>query len=74
VIVRIITLVLCCVVISTSAENPLPLKSHEVWICTRWAWNSQNALNKQVVCLTWKKQDCSKRLHKEICMAEGRTS
>lgn len=72
-IARTITLVLCCIVLTTSAENYSSLKPHEVWICTRWAWNSQSALNKQLVCLAWKKQNCSKRLHREVCLTEGRT-
>jgi hypothetical protein len=74
VIIKFIALVLSCIVITTSAEKPNSLKEYEVWVCTRWAWDNKDVLNKQVVCLTWKKQDCSKRLHKEICMTEGRTS
>jgi hypothetical protein len=38
--------------------------------CVRWTWDTQNVFTSKVVCLEWKKKDCSNRLHKEICKAE----
>jgi hypothetical protein len=34
--------------------------------CVRWTWTG-DVYNRKVVCLEWRKQDCSNRLHKIIC-------
>lgn len=51
-----------------SEENPN--KKDESWICVRWQWAS-TAANGKVNCLEWAKQDCSNKLHKDICKHGG---
>lgn len=63
-------------ILSVNAENKKDptLKQDEVWVCSRWMWTSYDIVNQKVVCLDWKKQDCSLRMYKNICKAEGTTN
>lgn len=45
-----------------STKTPEP----PVYECVRWGWVG-DFYNRKVVCLEWRKKDCSNRLHKEIC-------
>lgn len=47
------------------------LKEDEVWVCTRWGWVYVDGV-RTVNCFEWKIQDCSNRLHKQICKLEGK--
>lgn len=52
----------------TQIKKDSSLKENESWRCVRWTWeDSYNPYNRRVICLDWRKEDCSKRLHKELC-------
>jgi hypothetical protein len=53
-----------------SEEKSNALKKDEAWVCVRWQWVGTAAEGK-VNCIAWKKQDCSNRLHKDICKKGG---
>ena len=56
-----------CLTFNAFAETK---KQDEGWTCIRWKWSSNDTFNRHGVCIEWKKKDCSKRLHKEICKRE----
>lgn len=58
---RFVIVFLVCSFFTVSA-----VPKDEVWKCVRWTWSGQELL-KRVICLEWRKEDCDKRLHKEIC-------
>lgn len=66
--VKFVIVLLGCSFLTVSAvpKKDNTLKENEVWQCIRWTWSSQE-LSRQVICLDWRKEDCSKRLHKELC-------
>jgi len=45
-------------------------KEPPLYECVRWGWTG-DVFNRKVICYEWKLKDCSLRLHKEICKAEG---
>ncbi len=66
--------VVCFGMLNSDAQTKKDAKESKeyTWACVRWQWSSQDSFNKQAVCIEWQKKNCSKRLHKEICKAEGR--
>lgn len=69
-------IIMCMFIMSVNAEDKKDptLKQDEVWVCSRWKWTSYDIETRTVICLDWKKQDCSLRLHKNICRSEGTTN
>jgi len=74
---KILTVVvIASLMLSSSIESQqsllqsIPLKKDEAWICVRWQWVS-TAVEGTVRCVDWAKQDCSNRLHKDICKLGG---
>lgn len=61
----VLLLVFSFFTISAVSKQDSILKKDEIWKCVRWTWTSQE--QKTVTCLEWIKEDCSKRLYKEIC-------
>lgn len=66
-IVKLVIVATCCIVLSSSAQQKKQDPRDSVWTCTRWTWTSTDVFDRQVICLERKKEDCSKRLHKELC-------
>jgi hypothetical protein len=66
-IVKLVIVAALCFVLSVDAQQQKQESQDTVWICTRWAWGGNDMFNRTVVCLNRRKEDCSKRLHKEIC-------
>lgn len=64
---KFIVILLGCSLFTVSAvpKQENTLTKDEVLKCVRWKWSNQE--HKTVTCLEWRKEDCSKRLHKEIC-------
>jgi hypothetical protein len=54
---KYLVLLLLMVIIPSSAAR---------YECIRWTWTG-DVYNRKVVCLEWRQEDCSKRLHKHIC-------
>jgi len=46
------------------------MKEKPIYECVRWGWTG-DVYDRKVICYEWKLKDCSLRLHKEICKAEG---
>lgn len=61
-----IVLTVCCFFTVSAVPKDSVLTKDEVWQCVRWTWVDQES-RKKVVCLDWRKEDCTKRLHKELC-------
>ena len=57
-------------IVVASEEKLITLQKDEAWMCVRWQWVS-TAIDGKVNCLEWAKQDCSNRLHKDICKLGG---
>jgi hypothetical protein len=51
------------------AKEP-DVKKWPEWECIRWTWTG-DIYERRVVCLEWRKKDCSQRLHTELCKAKG---
>ena len=66
-IVKLVIVTTLCLVLSANAQPQKPDPRDIIWTCTRWAWSSTDVFNKRVICLERRKEDCSKRLHKELC-------
>ena len=47
-----------------------PVKKWPEWECVRWTWTG-DVYNRTVICLEWRKRDCSQRLHVDLCRAGG---
>lgn len=56
----------CCFFTVSAVPKNNDLTKDEVWQCVRWTWIDLES-RKKVVCLDWRKEDCTKRLHKELC-------
>ena len=65
-IVKLYFILLLLLIVVSSEGNSDKTKKDEALICIRWQWASTAAAGK-VNCLEWAKQDCSNRLHKDIC-------
>lgn len=66
-IVKFILLATFCFMLSADAQQQKQDPRDTVWTCSRWTWSSTDVFNRQVICLERRKEDCSKRLHKELC-------
>lgn len=71
-IVKLVIVVVFCLVLSASAQQQKQDPRDTVWTCTRWTWSGTNVFNRQVICLERRKEDCSKRLHKELCRGNSK--
>lgn len=66
-LIKIIIAVSLCFMLSAYAQPKKPLPEDSVWSCVRWTWSGWDVFNRHVICLEWRQEDCSKRLHKHIC-------
>lgn len=70
IIIGLIFFVIFSITSSSADLIPKPdkqsLKKDEVWVCDNWQLVG-NPIEKQTVCLSWVKKDCSNRMYKEIC-------
>jgi hypothetical protein len=63
-------LFLLLTIVASGEGNSNKTKKDEATICVRWQWATTAAEGK-VNCIEWAKQDCSNRLHKDICKKGG---
>jgi hypothetical protein len=63
----VVLIVFCFGTVSAVPKQNNTLTKDEVWKCVRWTWSGDTPFNRTVICLEWRKEDCAKRLHKEIC-------
>ena len=66
----LVVLVPLLTMVVASEEKPNTLKKDQAWVCVRWQW-AGTATDGKVNCLEWAKQDCSNKLHKDICKHGG---
>ncbi len=66
-IAKFVILATCCFILTVAAQQKKDLSQDTVWSCVKWTWTGQDVFNRKVICLEWRKEDCSNRLHKEIC-------
>lgn len=64
--IKFVVLTGCCFFTASAVPKNNVLAKDEIWQCVRWTWVDQES-RKKVVCLDWRKEDCTKRLHKELC-------
>jgi hypothetical protein len=70
-IIRWLVIVLpLLMMVVASEQKSNALTKDQVWICVKWQWAGTVAHGK-VNCTEWAKQDCSNRLHKDICKRGG---
>jgi hypothetical protein len=65
--IKIIIAISLCFMLNVYAQPKEQLPENSVWSCVRWTWSGGNVFNRQVNCLEWRQEDCSKRLHKQLC-------